>query len=199
MRRAGPVLGLLAMALAGCGGPVPSAPPSAGATPRPVASSFAPPTVPTAPTGATVVEPSLLDRLPAEVESIVLTADAETASEIASTIDAEAGVEAVAVAIYPSLEDYAVVTVARLRPAVFDEEWFRDWRETFDAGVCQQAGGVDPGHSETEVAGRQVFRSTCVGGVVMHHLWLPETRSIVSIQGAGALDLGRRILESLDA
>lgn len=137
--------------------------------------------------------------MPASIEGIELTPDAETAAEIATTIDREAGVEGIAVAIYPSLEDYAVVTVARLRPAVFDEEWFRDWRETFDAGVCQQAGGVDPGHSEIEVAGRQVFRSTCVGGVVMHHLWLPETQSIVSIQGAGALDLGRRIIESLDA
>lgn len=189
------------MALAGCGGPAPSTRAPTAATPSPLASSSSSSSsvAPTGPTGAAVVEPSLLDRLPAQVQGVVLTADAETASEIASTIDAEAGVDAIAAAIYPSLDDYAVVTVARLRPAVFDEEWFRDWRETFDAGVCQQAGGVDPGHSEIEVAGHQVFRSTCVGGVVMHHLWLPETQSIVSIQGAGALDLGRRIIESLDA
>jgi hypothetical protein len=102
------------------------------------------------------------------------------------------------VAIYPSLENYAVVTVARLRPGVFDQDWFRDWRETFNEGVCVQAGGVDPGHSEIELAGRQVFRSTCTGGVVLHHVWLPDTRSIVSIQGAGPIDFGRRVIESLD-
>ena len=195
--RAGPVLGLLVMAIVGCGGPIPSTLTwSAAPPPSPLASSSV---ASTASTGATVVDPNLLDRLPAEVDSIALTPDAETASEIASTVNAQAGVDALAVAIYPSLDDYAVVTVARLRPGVFDEEWFRDWRETFDEGVCQQAGGVDPGHSEMEVSGRQVFRSTCVGGVVMHHLWLPETQNIVSIQGAGALDLGRRVVESLDA
>ncbi len=140
---------------------------------------------------ATVVDPSLLDRLPACIEAIALTPDAETAADIAATIDAEAGLEAIAVAIYPSLEDYAVVTVARLRPGVFDEDWFRDWRETFDEGVCEQAGGVDPGHSEVEIAGRQVFRSTCVGGVVLHHVWLAGGGQPRLDPGAGPLDLGR--------
>ena len=148
--------------------------------------------------GATIVDPSLLDRLPPSVETVALTPDAATAAEIAATIDTEAGVEAIAVAIYPSVEDYAVVTVARLRDDVFDQDWFRDWRETFDEGVCQQAGGVDPGHSEVELAGRLVYRSTCIGGVILHHVWLPEARGIVSIQGAGPRDFGRRVLESLD-
>lgn len=147
--------------------------------------------------GGTIVDPSLLDRLPASVETVVLTPDAATAAEIAATIDTEAGVEAMAVAIYPSVEDYAVVTVARLRTDVFNENWFRDWRETFDEGVCQQAGGVDPGHSEIDLAGRQVFRSTCVGGVVIHHVWLSDARSLVSVQGAGPLDLGRMVIESI--
>lgn len=196
MRRAGPVLHILLVALVGCGGPAPStAIPATAVTPSPLVSA---PVSATAPVGATAVDPSLLDRLPAQVQSIRLMPDAETAAQIAATIHAEAGLEAIAVAIYPSLDDYAVVTVARLRPAVFDDEWFRDWRETFDEGVCQQAGGVDPGHSEIELAGREVFRSTCVGGVVMHHVWLPETQSIVSIQGAGALDLGREVIERLE-
>jgi len=196
VKHAGPVLGLLIVMLVGCGRPAPSAPvPTAAVSPSAAVSS---PMPPTAGAGATVVDPSLLDQLPATVEEVAMTPDAETAAEIARTIDLEAGVEAIAVAIYPSLDDYAVVTVARLRQGVFDEDWFRDWRETFDQGVCQQAGGVDPGHSEIELAGRQVFRSTCVGGVVMHHLWLPEMQSIISIQGAGALDVGRRVLESLE-
>ena len=195
MRRAGPALGLLIVTLFGCGGPVASTPiPTVALTPSPAGPSLVPPSADAA---ATIVDPSLLDRLPVSVEGVALTPDAETAAEIAPTIEREAGVEAIAVAIYPSLDDYAVVTVARLRPAVFDEDWFRDWRETFDDGVCQQAGGVDPGHSELELAGRQVFRSTCIGGVVIHHVWLPETESIVSIQGAGALDLGRRVVAGL--
>ena len=198
MRVAGTVLCLLVAALVGCGGPPPSTPSPTVAitlTPSPAASAFVPRT---AGAGATVVDSTLLDRLPATVEGVALTPDAETAAEIAATIYGEPGLEAIAVAIYPSLDDYAVVTVARLRPGVFDEVWFRDWRETFDEGVCQQAGGVDPGHSEIELSDRQVFRSTCVGGVVLHHVWLPETQTIVSIQGAGPLDFGRRVMESLD-
>lgn len=184
------------MILAGCGGPTPGTPtPTVALTPSPAPTSSA---RSSADAGATIVDPSLLDRLPTSIENIALTPDVETAADIAATIDAEAGLEAMAVAIYPSVEDYAVVTVARLRPAEFNDDWFRDWRETFDEGVCRQAGGVDPGHSEIELAGSQVFRSSCVGGVVMHHVWLAESRSIVSIQGAGPLDLGRRVLEGLD-
>lgn len=195
MRRAGSVLGLLLVALMACGGPAPSAPtPTVVFTPSPAPAS---PTPSSADAGATIVDLSLLDRLPASIEDIDLTADAETAAEIARTIDSSSGVEAMAVAIYPSPDDYAVVTVVRLRPDVLDEGWFRDWRETFDEGVCQQAGGVDPGHSEIELGGRQVFRSTCAGGVVIHHLSLPEASTILSIQGAGSLDLGRRVLEGL--
>jgi hypothetical protein len=195
VRRAAPVVGLLLGILVGCGEPTPSSPPPTAAVTPSTAPTLS--AASSADAGATIVDPSLLDRLPASIESIALTPDAETAAEIAATIDAEAGVEAMAVAIYPSVEDYAVVTVARLGPDVFDEDWFRDWRETFDEGVCEQAGGVDPGHSEIDLAGRQVFRSTCVGGVVIHHVWLPEAESIVSIQGAGPLDLGRRVLESV--
>jgi hypothetical protein len=193
----GAALGLLVVILAGCGGPAPGTPnPTPALTPRPASTS---PISPSPRAGAAIVDPSLLDGLPPLVERIALTPDVETAAEIAATIEAEAGVEAIAVAIYPSVENYAVVTVARLRPEAYDEDWFRDWRETFDEGVCQQAGGVDPGHSEIELAGRHVFRSTCVAGVVIHHVWLPESRSIVSIQGAGPLELGRRVLEELDA
>jgi hypothetical protein len=181
--------------LAGCGGPAPGTPtPTVAITRSPAPTSSAPSS---AVAGGTIVDPSLLDRLPASVETVALTPDSATAAEIAATIDTT-GVEAIAVAIYPSVEDYAVVTVARLRGDVFNEDWFRDWRETFDEGVCQQAGGVDPGHSEIDLGGRHVFRSTCVGGVAIHHLWLAESRSIVSIQGAGPLDLGRRVLERLD-
>lgn len=196
MRRAGPVLGLLVGVLAGCAGPTPStAPATTAVTPGPAPTPSAPST---AAAVATIVDPSLLDRLPASIDGIALTPDAETATEIAATIDAETGIEAMAVAIYPSVEDYAVVTIARLRPDEFSEDWFRDWRDTFDEGVCQQAGGVDPGHAELELGGRQVFRSTCIGGVVIHHVWLAESRSIVSLQGAGPLDVGRRVLEGLD-
>ena len=103
----------------------------------------------------------------------------------------------IAVAIYPSTTDYAVVTVARLRPGVFDDAWFRDWRDSFDTGVCGQAGGVDLGRSEMEIGGRTVFRSTCAGGTVIYHAHLEASDAVVSIQGSGRKDLGRQVIAGL--
>ena len=87
--------------------------------------------------------------------------------------------------------------MVRPREGVVDDAWFRDWRDTFDEGVCQQAGGVATGRSEIPIDERTVHRSTCVGGVVIHHVYLPEADRLISIQGAGTTDLGRAILEDL--
>ena len=56
---------------------------------------------------------------------------------------------------------------------------------------------MDPGRSEFEVDGRTVHRSTCAGGVVIHHVRLADPDRIVSIQGAGPSDLGRAIVDDL--
>jgi hypothetical protein len=147
--------------------------------------------------GGVVVDPVLLEHLPPDIAGVTRTADAETADEIARQPLLETFVSAIAMAIYPSTPDYAVATVARLRPGVYDEDWFRDWRDTFDEGVCAQAGGVDTGRSEIELGGRPVHRSACRGGVVIYHAWLPESGTVVSIQGAGPLDMGRSVVSGL--
>ena len=67
-----------------------------------------------------------------------------------------------------------------LIPGVFDEPTFRSWRDTFDEGVCLQAGGVG-GHAETQIAGRTVYIGTCTGGVTTYHVRLAERNAIVSI------------------
>jgi hypothetical protein len=213
----GTLLGSLAISLivvAGCGGPVPSGAPPIEASPASPAAATSPgltggPPDPSAgaSAGPIVVDVGLLEILPAELDGIARQGDAETAAEIAAEIAAATGLEAsvggIAVAIYVGAlataadADYAVATVVRLRPGVFSDAWFRDWRDTFDAGVCDQAGGVDAGRSEIEIEGRTVHRSSCVGGVVMHHVHLEDRDVVVSIQGAGPADLGRRIVASL--
>ncbi len=146
------------------------------------------------------MDDTLLEVLPADLDGIVRRSDPETAVEIAASSDLASSVSGLAVAIYvgplatDTTGDYAVATVARLRDGVFDEAWFRAWRDAFDAGVCEQAGGVEPGRSEIEIAGRTVHRSTCVGGVVIHHVHLEDQDLVVSVQSAGPADLGGRVV-----
>ena len=94
----------------------------------------------------------------------------ETAAQIAADPGLPGSVTAVAVATAfgpppsDSAADYVVVTLARLRPGVFNVAFFRGWRDSFDAAVCGQAGGIDR-RAEVEIEGHQTFIATCAGGV----------------------------------
>jgi hypothetical protein len=89
-----------------------------------------------------------------------------------------------------------VVTVARLRPGTFGDLFFRGWRDTFDEAVCAQAGGVD-GHAEADIADQRTYIGTCAGGVRTHHVHLPASDVIVSMQSAGPGRFGERIVAGL--
>jgi hypothetical protein len=153
--------------------------------------------------GGILVDPSLLDLLPTTVSGVPLTPDAETAADLAADRALAETVEAIALAAAfgpPSTDaigDYAVVTVARLHPGVFDDSFFRGWRDSFDEAVCAQAGGVDSGSSELDIEGHQTYRRGCVGGVVTYHTYLADRNVIVSLQGIGPAELGRRVVEGL--
>ena len=95
-----------------------------------------------------------------------------------------------------TLADYVVVTVARLQPGLFGDLFYRGWRDTFDAAVCDQAGGVE-GHAEAEIAGRQTFIRTCVGGVHTTTSICP-IRTSSSRCRAPARRFGERVVEGLN-
>ena len=67
----------------------------------------------------------------------------------------------------------------------------------FLSSLMARAGGVDTGHSQFEVDGRTVYRSTCAGGVTMYHVRLESPDRVVSVQGVGEADIGRAIVEGL--
>ena len=56
---------------------------------------------------------------------------------------------------------------------------------------------MDAGRSEVEIEGRTVHRSTCAGGVVIHHVHLDDEDVLVSVQGSGPADLGRRVVAAV--
>ena len=190
---------IAALIAVGCGGTTPSdvaAPPSPSPAATASATATARPTA-TMADDTVLVDPTLIDVLPPVAGGAERRPDPESAEELAATPDLRGVVNALALALYIDGDDYAVASVVRPRPELATDLWFRSWRDDFDAGVCEQAGGVDPGHSQFEVDGRTVYRSTCAGGVTIYHVKLEAPARVVSIQGAGQTDLGRAIVDDL--
>lgn len=196
-------LAIALLIVAGCGttqppssvlSPSPLVAPSASAMSTAWAIAGSPPTV--------RVDQGLLDALPPEVDGVAAQPDPGTAAEVAGNAALQAQVDAIAIAIYVapdasgSTGDYAVATVVHLRPGVFSDTFYRDWRDTFDAGVCEQAGGVST-RAETTIAERRVFIGTCVDGVRTYHVHLADDDVLVSIQALGEGRLGERIVAGL--
>jgi hypothetical protein len=180
-------------------------PPRPSPTPAPVTesptTSFAAPSASGSGSGSisgVLVDPTLLGLLPRDIDGVPLEADAETAAEIASDGSIEPFVSALAIAaaFRPDQSDYVVVTVARVKPGVFNDLFFRGWRDTFDSAVCAQAGGVD-GNAEADIAGRHTFIGTCAGGVHTYHVHVPGRDAIVSMQGAGPGRFGELVVGGL--
>jgi hypothetical protein len=189
----------------------PSAAPSSAASPTPTSSAAttssasvaSAATAATAPPAGVAVDPSLLAVLPATVGGVPLQPDRTTAAEIAreQSIAPFVSSLALAAAFGPpasgSVGDYVVVTVARVKPGLFGDLFFQGWRDTFDAAVCKQAGGVQ-GAAEATIAGRQTFIGTCAGGIHTYHVHLPAQDVIVSMQGGGPKRFGERVVEGLN-
>lgn len=167
-------------------------PPASGAP-----SGFGTPTVP----GSIVVDETLLDYIPAQVGGIALERDPDTAGNIASDPDLaeQASAIAVAFAISPgasTADDVAVVSVVQLRSDVFDDAFFRSWRDSYDAAACEAAGGVD-GNAEAEIDGRTTYIGTCAAGAHTYHVYLEGPNVIVSVTSVGEGRFGEQIVAGL--
>lgn len=197
---------MLATVAAGCIPPRPS--PSAAVTP-----SITPAPRSSEPSGASpiagvvVADPTLLDLLPAEVAGVPLESDPESAADIAAQTTAEGLITpfvsgiAIARAFGPqatdTATDYVVVTLARLRRGAFLDLVYREWRRTFDAAVCEQAGGVVGVTAETVIADHLTYIGTCAGGIHTYHVHLADRDILLSMQGAGDGRLAERVIEGL--
>ncbi|MEX2184197.1 MAG: hypothetical protein WEC14_07090 [Chloroflexota bacterium] len=160
-------------------------------------------TTPTTTPGAAIgVDSSLLDVLPPTVDGIERLADPDTAAEIATSVDLAASVESIAVAIYVGpgssvADDLAIVSVARLRPDVFSDAWFRQWRETYDTAACEPAGGVQTGSAQAEIGGVTTYIGSCRNLVHTYHVRLTGPDRVVAITALGEARLGERIVAGL--
>lgn len=186
--------------VAACGpGPTPS--PSSAASLRASATATASATTgsPSSSVAALVaIDPSLLELLPGDVAGHPFEASAEAAAESASDPALAATTDAIAVAIAadPATSSFVVASVARLKPGIFDEGFFRDWRDSFDEAVCAQAGGVS-GNAQAEIDGRTVYIGTCAGGSHTYHARLEGANAILSVNAVGDARLGEELMKTL--
>lgn len=148
------------------------------------------------------VDASLLDVLPDAIDGQPRRPDDATASEIARTGNLGPDIEAIAVGLYvqagsSATQDLAIVNVVRLRPGVFGEAWYRDWRTTYDDGACEIAGGVAPGGAQSRIGDRETYIGTCQGGVHTYHVHLRSPDRVVSITAAGDGRYGELVVKGL--
>lgn len=205
---------LALLVVAACGptepttAPSPSAPASSSPTASPVATASVPApsassvvqTPPSMPAGVTV-DPGLLEVLPTQIDGVPLEADPTTAADIASDpLLAESALSiAVALAVAPgpsASENFAVASVIRLRPDVFDEAFYQEWRDTYNEAACEVADGVQS-EDQITIGGRTTYVATCVGGAQTYHVHLEDQGFIVSITAIGQRRLGELIIAGL--
>jgi hypothetical protein len=153
------------------------------------------------PAAAVQVDPALLALVPGAVDGVPLTFDPETSATIAGdpSVAPDASSLAVGLAVVPgasAADDLAVVSVVRLRDPARDDNWFRDWRDTYDQAACGQAGGV-VGNAEAQIGGGTVYIGSCAGGVRTYHTRLVASGIVVSITALGSRRLGEKVMAGL--
>lgn len=216
IRRARPVTRALAAALlaalAGCGAPATTAAPAPsaavtqapasvlpGATPSPPAVTAAQPSAATgsAPVATGVEEdPSLIAVLPADVGGVPVTLEAQAFSEAITDRAFAANIASAAFGVVGSGNDVASAVVASPVKGVYSDAWFRDWRETYDQGVCGQSGGVAR-TAQAELGGRTVYITTCAVGLRTYHTWIAARGLVVSVTSLGENGFGERLMAGL--
>jgi hypothetical protein len=144
-----------------------------------------------------VVDPALLAILPARVAGVTLAPSPDSASELTADPSLQDSASAIAVgaAIDPAGSDLAVASVIQLRPGVYSDTFFADWRTTYDAAACDPAGGVKS-HVRQILGSYTAEVTTCAQGARTYHVLLPGD-IIVSVTAVGDRKFGDLVIAAL--
>jgi hypothetical protein len=204
LRLSAAVVGLALLAAA-CGGSGP-APSSSTTIPGPFASQpsaagTASPTAAASPGGSTAgatvpIDPTLLEILPATVSGLPVAAVPDPSGTDDPGLVESVERMAQALVVDPASDAFVFASVIVPRSGVFDDEFFRSWRDSFDEGACSQAGGVT-GHAQATIGGRTAYIGSCEGGVLTYHVWLEDRDAIVSASALGDSRLGEQLVAGL--
>lgn len=188
---------LVALLAAGCGTPLLPTDEIVVLTPAPTPAVTPRPSLP-AVAGTLTYDETLLAILPAELDGLPVTSAPEAAADIQADPDLVAVGERVALGLVADpAGELAVAAVIALRPGVFSEDFWRAWRDSYDAGACAQAGGVR-GNAEATIGGRLVHIGTCEGGARTYHVHLEDRNILVSVTAIGDIRrLGERLVGGL--
>jgi hypothetical protein len=197
------VLLFMAVALTACAAPVATpTPPASVATSPPAtvaaSTSSAAPATARPSGGAVPVDPALLAHVPGQVDGLDVQPSPDSDAIATSDAIVVGNAEAVVTALVIDAPggQFAHVTLVRLRHGVFDDAFFRRWRDAFDASVCNPMGGV-AGHAEATLGGRRTFIGSCQAAVRTYHVWLPSSGVIVSVTSVGERRLGEKVVTAL--
>jgi hypothetical protein len=193
---------VLAVVVGACDSAV-ATPSSAALTAAPSAVVPATPTlVPTPkptplPSGAAVaLDEGLLAILPATVGGVPVTSEADSFAQAVKDTSFVANVDRAAFAIVGDGKDLASGVIAHLRPGVYSENLWTDWRTTYDEGSCAQAGGV-LARASSSIGGREIFVTTCAGGLRVYQVWLSGPGVAVSLVSFGDRKFGEQLMAGL--
>jgi hypothetical protein len=198
---------IAALVAAGCG-PAPTTQPPAATVvpttgaltlpPTPLPSAEAASTPPGSPARSPTVEldPGLLMILPPAVDGAAVAAEPDSFASAASDPAFAGNVESAAFAIVADGNDLASGVVAHLRPGAYSDAFFRDWRDTYDQGACEQAGGVAT-NAQVDLGGRTVHITSCAGGLLVYHVYLPERDVLISMLSLGDRRFGEQLMRDL--
>jgi hypothetical protein len=198
--RAAVLLALVGVIVAACS-PGSSTAPSAGLPTQSVGPGGVGPPFTAAPgqTPLVRIDRSLLAVLPQEVDSLSVLENSEAEADmqangtLATLSDGVAG----ALAIDPSTADFVLVDVVRVRQSAMTDAVFTAWRDSFDAGVCGDAGVV--GHAQQVMNGVTVYVGTCGGQNPFHtyHAWIQSKNLLISASAGGKRQLGALLFQGL--
>lgn len=207
-RRAVLELAVAAIVVAACSSPNQTSGPTQapGDTPAPGASpssgtpaTFGPPPSPSPDDSSPVViDDTLLAYLPESIDNIPVTEDLDEAAVVLSdpALPRIATAAEAAVAVDAGNGNLVYGWIVRLRPDVFTDNDFRQWRDSYDEGACAAAGGVT-GNAEATIAERNVYITNCAAGMLTYHLWLQDEHILISASAIGAGRFGEKLLGNL--
>jgi hypothetical protein len=197
-------LALACLLLAGaCNSADPATPATGAPTGAPTDTTPASPTpkptpapTPLAPGTVVKMDESLLAMLPATVGGAPVTSEADSFAQGVQDTSFVANVDRAAFFVVVVGGDLASGAVAHLRPGVYSDGLWKDWRTTYDDGSCTPAGGV-LARGSSSIGGREVFVTTCAGGLRVYQVWLSGPGVIVSLVSFGDKRFGEQLMAGL--
>ncbi len=142
------------------------------------------------------MDTGLLSLLPTVIGTARVESEPAAFDEAIGDASFAANVDSAAFAVVVDGEDLASGVVAHLRPGVYSDAFFRDWRDSYDEGACGQSGGV-AAHAQAALGGRPVNITTCATGLRVYHAYVPDREVIVSLFSVGERRFGEKLLDGL--